>query len=267
MHNRRSTLEDRTRRCYARQMADADSGAGARKIGNLRMVWDFAARYPGRIGAAIASLSVAAAATLAIPNSFRLIIDRGFSNNGGDIDRWFQYLLGVVVVLAIATASRFYFVSWMGERVVADLRAAVLDNLLRLSPSYFEENRPAEVASRLTADTTLIEQVVGTTLSVALRNFVLAIGGMIYLFTLSPKLAAMLLLGIPLILGPILFIGRRLREMSAKSQDRIADVGVIIVETLAAMKIADRVPVNGGQSDYNSPSFHGPVMANVIPGV
>jgi ATP-binding cassette, subfamily B, bacterial len=218
-------------------MADADSGAGARNIGNLRMVWNFAVRYPGRIAAAIASLSVAAAATLAIPNSFRLIIDRGFSNNGGDIDRWFEYLLGVVIVLAIATASRFYFVSWMGERVVADVRAAVLDNLLRLSPSYFEENRPAEVASRLTADTTLIEQVVGTTLSVALRNFVLAIGGMIYLFTLSPKLAAMLLLGIPLILGPILFIGRRLREMSAKSQDRIADVGVIIVETLAAMKI------------------------------
>jgi ATP-binding cassette subfamily B protein len=116
-----------------------------------------------------------------------------------------------------------------------------VNNLLRLSPSYFEANRPAEVASRLTADTTLIEQAVGTTASVALRNLVLAIGGITYLFTLAPKLAAMLLLGIPLILGPILFIGRRLRDMSRQSQDRIADVGVIIDEVLGAMKIVSVV--------------------------
>jgi len=211
--------------------------AASRSIGNLRMVWLYAKHYPLIITGALISLIVAASATLAIPNGFRLVIDRGFAQSGGDIGRWFEYLLIVVSILSLATASRFYFVSWLGERVVADLRSAVVNNLLRLSPSYFEVNRPAEVASRLTADTTLIEQVVGTTASVALRNLVLAIGGLAYLFTLSPKLTAMLLLGIPLVLGPILFIGRRLRDMSRKSQDRIADVGVIVDEVLGAMKI------------------------------
>ena len=170
-------------------MAEESKDGGGRSIGNLWIVWDFAKRYPGKIAGAIAALAIAASSTLAIPNGFKLIIDKGFSSAGGDVSRWFQYLLMIVAVMALATAARFYFVSWLGERVVADLRGAVVNNLLRLSPGYFEENRPAEVASRLTADTTLIEQVVGTTLSVALRNIVLAIGGMIYLFTLSPKLA------------------------------------------------------------------------------
>ena len=110
---------------------------GNRKLGSLRMVWGFAVQYPGRIACAGLSLLVAAAATLAIPNGFRLVIDRGFAASGGDIGRWFEYLLMIVSVLAVATASRFYFVSWLGERVVADVRSAVLNNLLRLSPSYF----------------------------------------------------------------------------------------------------------------------------------
>jgi ATP-binding cassette subfamily B protein len=215
------------------------------------MVWDFAARYPLVITGALVSLIVAAGATLAIPNGFRLVIDRGFAQSGGNIDRWFEYLLGIVAVMALATASRFYFVSWLGERVVADVRSAVVNNLLRLAPSYFEFNRPAEVASRLTADTTLIEQAVGTTASVALRNLVLAVGGIAYLFTLSAKLAAMLLLGIPLVLGPILIIGRRLRDMSRHSQDRIADVGVIVDEVLGAMKIVQAF----GQEDREAGRF------------
>lgn len=215
----------------------APQAPATRSIGNLRMVWGYASKYPHIIAGAITALIVAAAATLAIPNGFRLVIDKGFSQSGGDISRWFEYLLGIVSILALATAARFYFVSWLGERVVADLRSAVVNNLLRLSPSYFELNRPAEVASRLTADTTLIEQVVGTTASVALRNFVLAIGGIGYLFSIAPRLTAMLLIGIPLVLGPILFMGRRLRDMSKSSQDRIADVGVIVDEVLGAMKI------------------------------
>ncbi len=225
--------------------------ARPRTLGNLRMVWDFAARYPLVITGALVSLIVAAGATLAIPNGFRLVIDRGFAPSGGNIDRWFEYLLGIVAVMALATASRFYFVSWLGERVVADVRSAVVNNLLRLAPSYFEFNRPAEVASRLTADTTLIEQAVGTTASVALRNLVLAVGGIAYLFTLSAKLAAMLLLGIPLVLGPILIIGRRLRDMSRHSQDRIADVGVIVDEVLGAMKIVQAF----GQEDREAGRF------------
>jgi ATP-binding cassette subfamily B protein len=228
-----------------------NSPARPRTLGNLRMVWDFAARYPLVIAGALISLVIAAGATLAIPNGFRLVIDRGFAQSGGNIDRWFEYLLGIVAVMALATASRFYFVSWLGERVVADVRSAVVNNLLRLAPSYFEFNRPAEVASRLTADTTLIEQAVGTTASVALRNIVLAVGGIAYLFTLSPKLASMLLLGIPLVLGPILIIGRRLRDMSRRSQDRIADVGVIVDEVLGAMKIVQAF----GQEDREAGRF------------
>jgi ATP-binding cassette subfamily B protein len=209
-----------------------------RKIGNLVVIWRFTARYKGHVIGALLALLVAAGATLAIPNAFRLIIDRGFSGmGGGDIGRWFQYLLLVVVVMAIATAFRFYFVSWLGERVVADVRTAVQQNLLRLAPGFFEENRPSEIASRLTADTTIIEQVVGTTISVALRNIVMGIGGVIYLFALAPKLAAMLLLGIPIVILPLVFIGRKIRNVSRASQDRVADVGAMVDEVLGAMKI------------------------------
>ena len=209
----------------------------AKQVGNLALIWRFAAQSPGRIAAAATALLVAAAATLAIPNGFRLIIDRGFASRESEMGHWFAYLLVIVVVLAVASALRFYFVSWLGERVVADVRAAVQANLLCLSPAYFEENRPSEIASRLTADTTVIEQVVGTTASLALRNTLLGVGGICYLVSLSPKLAGLLLLGIPFIVLPIVFIGRRLRKLSRASQDRVADVGAMTDEVLGAMKV------------------------------
>ncbi len=208
-----------------------------RKLGNLALIWRFAARYPGHIAMAGLSLLVAASATLAIPSGFRRVIDKGFIAGGGDVSPYFHYLLMIVIFLAAATAMRFYFVSWLGERVVADLRAAVYQNLLSLAPRFFEENRPSEIASRLTADTSVIEQIVGTTVSIALRNLVMGVGGIVYLFTLAPKLTGLLLLGIPVVIAPIVLLGRRLREMSRFSQDRIADVGAIIAETLGAMKI------------------------------
>ena len=153
------------------------------------------------------------------------------------MDASFHYLLMIVAVLAVATAIRFYHVSWLGERVVADLRLKVQAHLLALTPRFFEENRPSEIASRLTSDTTLIETVVGTTVSIALRNTATGIGGMVYLFVLSPKLAGMLLLGIPLVVLPVTIFGRRIRAHSRISQDRIADVGALVTETLGAMKI------------------------------
>src|SRR5690606_4608901 len=134
----------------------------------LSLLWRFAVRYPGHILCAAIALLVAAGATLAIPSGFRLVIDRGFSGADGDIARYFRYLLAIVVVLSLATAMRFYFVSWLGERVIADLRNAVQERLLSLAPRFFEENRPSEIASRLTSDTAVIEQIVGTTVSVAL---------------------------------------------------------------------------------------------------
>lgn len=205
-------------------------------LGSLAMLWRFVRRYPGRIAGALAALIVSSAATLAIPNGFRLVIDKGFMG-GGDISRWFEYLLLIVVVLALASALRFYFVSWLGERVVADIRSATQANLLRQAPRFFEENRPSEIASRMTADTAIVEQVVGSTVSVALRNMVTGIGGLAYLFALAPKLAGLLLLGIPVILLVLVSLGRRVRLLSRASQDRLADIGSLTTEVLGAMRI------------------------------
>ncbi|WP_375426823.1 ABC transporter transmembrane domain-containing protein [uncultured Sphingomonas sp.] len=210
-----------------------------RRLGNLATVWRYATRYPLQIAAALVALAIAAGATLFIPYTFKQVVDNGFAA-GADPERiapYFEGLIGVVVVLALATAVRFYFVSWLGERTVADIRADVHRNLLRLAPRYFEENRPSEIASRLTADTAIIEQVVGSTVSIALRNLVIGVGGVIYLFALAPKLAGALLLGIPVLILPIVVLGRRVRDYSKDSQDRLADIGSMAVETLGAMKI------------------------------
>ena len=209
-------------------------------IGNLMIVWRRAARYRPQIGAALLFLCLSSAATLAIPYGFKRVIDRGFGSGGAGavaVGDAFQYLLMIVIVLAAATAMRFYFVSWIGERTVADLRLAVQKNLLTLPPRFFEENRPSEIASRLTADTAILEQVVGSSVSIALRNLATGIGGIIYLFALSPKLAGMLLIGIPFVFGPMILFGRRIRGLSRSSQDRIADVGSTVSETLGAMKV------------------------------
>jgi ATP-binding cassette, subfamily B, bacterial len=235
-------------------MAIAPTRPPGRSVKNLRMVWGFTAKYRGHIAGAALALLVAAAATSGVPYAFKLIIDKGFASGVGttrDIARWFEYLLLLVGVMAVATAFRFYFVSWLGERTVADIRLAVHRNLLRLSPGFFEENRPAEITSRITVDTTIIEQVVGTTVSVALRNIVLAIVCIIVLFVLSPKLAGMMLLGIPFIIGPITLLGRRVRAISTRSQDRIADVGAVTSEVLGAMRIVQAF----GQEDRETGRF------------
>ncbi len=210
-----------------------------RRLGNLNMVWRRARRYPGHIACALLALCISSAATLGITYGLKRIIDRGFGS-GVDthgIATSFHYMLMIVAVLGIATAIRFWFVSWLGERVVADIRVEVHENLLRLSPGFFEENRPSEIASRLTSDTALIEQVVGTTVSVALRSTVTLIGGLIILFTLSVKLTLMMIVGLPLVVLPVLLLAGTLRRFSRNSQDRIAAVGSTASETLAAMKI------------------------------
>ncbi|MEN2785518.1 ABC transporter transmembrane domain-containing protein [Sphingomonas qilianensis] len=212
--------------------------APKRRLGDLALVWHHAKKYPRQIGIAWLALLTTSAATIGIPYGFKRVIDRGFGPGAGDgVDTSFHYLLMIVVILALATAVRFYYVSWLGERVVADIRTSVQAHLLTLTPRFFEQNRPSEIASRLTSDTTLIEQVVGTTVSVALRNVFTGIGGLIYLFAISPKLAGMLMLGIPVIILPMALLGRRVRTQSRQSQDRVADVGSIATETLGAMKI------------------------------
>jgi ATP-binding cassette, subfamily B, bacterial len=234
-----SEASDLDRQDHARQAPEENAAPPARNLGPLRMVFGAAASYPGRVVVAGLALIVTALATLAIPAGFRLIIDHGFAVGGNpdEIGRWFEYLLAIVVVLALGTAVRFYAVSWLGERVVADVRLAVNRNLLRLSPSFFEENSPKEISSRMTADTAIIEQVVGTTVSVALRNLIMAVGGIIYLFTLTPALTLGLLLGIPVVILPMVLIGRKLTAVSRSSQDRIADIGAQTAEVLGALRI------------------------------
>ncbi len=207
------------------------------KIGNLLTIWRYALRYKWTMLGAAVALSLAAAATLAIPDGFRRVIDRGFVAGGGDVSAQFNYLFMMVGVLALATAFRFYFVSMLGEKVIADIRVAVHDNLLRLEPRFFEENRPSEISSRVTSDTAVIEMVVGSTVSIAARNILLGIGGVIYLFMLAPGLAIWMVIGIPPTVIPIVTLGRRVRNISRSSQDRIADIGSIVTETLGAMKI------------------------------
>ncbi|MBN8842677.1 MAG: ATP-binding cassette domain-containing protein [Sphingomonadales bacterium] len=229
-----------------------------RKLGSLGMVWHYASHYPLQLLVAAVALGIAALATLAIPYQFKEMIDSGFVAGGGDVSPHFRFFYVIVVILALATALRFYFVSWLGERTVADIRQAVQQNLLRLAPGFFEENRPSEIASRMTADTAIIEQTVGTTVSVALRNTVMGIGGIVYLFSLSPKLTGGILLGIPVIIMPIVLLGRRLQNVSRSSQDRVADIGATTAEQLGAMKIVQAF----GQEAREAERFTSTVESN-----
>ena len=220
-------------------MADASEKPN-RSLGNLRIVWCAASKYRWHIAGAVFFLALSSASTLAIGWGVQRAIDRGFVGNVANpiaVRDAFESLLAIVVVLALATACRLYFFSWLGERTVADIRIAVHRNLLTLPPRFFEENRPSEIASRLTADTTILDQVVGVSTSMALRNFANGAGGLIYLFVLSPKLTGLLLLAIPLVVTPVILLGRKVKALSRSSQDKIADVGSTISETLGAMKV------------------------------
>jgi ATP-binding cassette subfamily B protein len=219
--------------------AEAEPAPKSRSLAPLRMVFGAAAQYPRQIAMALVALVITSAATLAIPYRFKVIIDKAFSGNASpdQIGHAFEYLLMIVLILGIGTALRFYFVSWLGERVVADVRLRVQENLLRLSPGFYEVNSPKEISSRMTSDTAIIENVVGTTVSVALRNLLTGIGGIGFLVYLAPSLTLGLLVGIPLVIIPIVYFGRKIRAVSRSSQDRIADVGAYVTEVLSAMKI------------------------------
>ena len=229
---------------------DAASGKRKRSLRPLAMVWRELFNYPGRMVTAGLALLTTATSTLAIPYGFRQVIDQGFAQGAdhGVMRNWFLMLLCVVVVLAVATAIRYYSVSWLGERVIADIRLRVQSHLLTLAPSFFEENSPKEIASRMTADTAVIEQVVGSTVSVALRNMIMAIGGVIYLFALAPMLTAGLLIAIPLVILPITVFGRRLRAVARKSQDRVADIGAMTSEVLGALRVVQAFNQEGREA-------------------
>ena len=234
------TDDDTPQGAVAPIAADSDEAPRrSRSLAPLRMVFGTAVQYPREIALALVALVITSAATLAIPYRFKVIIDEAFSGraNPEQIGHAFEYLLMIVLILGLGTAMRFYFVSWLGERVVADIRLRVQENLLRLSPGFYEVNSPKEISSRMTSDTAIIENVVGTTVSVALRNTLTGIGGIGFLVYLAPSLTLGLLVGIPLVILPIVYFGRKIRTVSRTSQDRIADVGAYVTEVLSAMKI------------------------------
>lgn len=189
--------------------------------------------YRWRIVGALIALTVAASCVLLIGQGLRQVIDRGFSAAN---PQWLNYallgLLGVILVMAVATYLRFYWVSWLGERITADLRRRVFNHLLQLSPAFFEQNRTGDVLSRLTNDTTQLETVIGSSVSMALRNALLLIGGLVMLAITSLKLTALVLLAIPVVLVPILAFGRRLRRLARASQDKVAEVGAFTDEVI-----------------------------------
>lgn len=191
--------------------------------------------YRGRMALALAALLLAAGATLVLPVAFGRLIDHGFAaGDASRIDIYFLALFGVALLLAAATASRFYLVSWLGERVTADLRRAVYDHALGMSPAFFETTRTGEVLSRLTTDTTLIQTVVGTSLSLGLRNIFLLAGGLVMLTVTSPTLTAYILGTLVAVIAPIVFFGRKVRRLSAASQGRLADASAVAGEVLNA---------------------------------
>jgi ATP-binding cassette, subfamily B, bacterial len=208
----------------------------SKKLTPLRALKPFIMPYRGMIAAAGAALIVAAMATLVLPAAVRGVIDHGFSQeDAANIGRYFFALMVVAAVMGIASATRFYLVTWIGERVVADVRAKVFNHVLSLSPHFFETTRTGEVLSRLTADTTLVQTVIGSSASFALRNLVMAVGSLAMMFVTSPKLTGLCLIGVPLVVAPIILFGRRVRKLSRESQDRIADTSAYASEALNAI--------------------------------
>jgi len=206
-------------------------------IGSLRALWPFVRRHIGLFVAWLLALAVSSATSLSLPVAFRTMIDDGFrSGNAGGIDRAFLLLFGVALLLAIGTAARFFFVSLLGERVVADLRTRLYAHLIGLDAGFHDRNRSGELVSRLTADVELIRNIVGSVMSIALRSSITAVGALVMLFVTSPRLAAWAMVGIPLAVVPVILGSRVIRKIARSSQDRVADANALATETLGAVR-------------------------------
>lgn len=203
----------------------------------LRMAAQFVAPYRGRVIGALLALLFTAGITLSMGQGIRLLVDRGLATQSPEaLNHSILFFFALVVALAVGTFTRFYLVSWVGERFVADIRMRVFNHLIELHPGFFESNRASEIQSRLTADTTLLQSVIGSSLSLALRNGIMLVGGIVLLFITNPKLTGIVVVALPLVVAPILLFGRRVRSLSRQSQDRIADVGSYVGETLGQIK-------------------------------
>ena len=221
-------------------MTDSLKPAAAKRRSSSRLLAStsvFLKPYLTQITIASVALVFTAALTLGLVQYVRLIVDRGFVE--GSTESLNTAILGfliVAVLQAIGTFARFYWVSWLGERVTADIRKAVYKHIINLHPGYFEDNLSGEIQSRITTDTTLIQSVIGSSASIALRNLLMMIGGTLFLFITNPKLTSVVLLCIPLVIGPIMFFGRKVRRLSRDSQDEIANVGAYVGESIQQIK-------------------------------
>ncbi len=211
--------------------------AKSRSLEPLRRLLPFLRPYRWRIGFALLALMCSSAATLILPAVLRQVMDHGFNAaDAGRLKLYFIPFLLVAAIFACSSATRFYFVTWLGERVIADIRKAVFDHVIGLTPAFFEVTRTGEVLSRLTADTTLIQTVVGSSVSVAMRNAVMFVGGLALMFATSLKLSALVLAAVLLVMIPLIAFGRWVRTLSRRSQDRIADTSARASETLNAVQ-------------------------------
>jgi ATP-binding cassette subfamily B protein len=217
--------------------AQLDARPKGKSLSPLRALVPYLEPYRGVLLAALVALLLASAAMLSLPVALRFLIDNGLSSRSTDtINQYFLAFLGAAGLFGIFAALRFYLVTWLGERVVADMRSAVYARVIRMDPAFFEVTRVGEVLSRLTADTTLVQSIAGVNLSIMLRSSITVVGSLVMLGVTSLKLTAILIVLIPLIVAPLIILGRRVRKLSRRSQDRIADTSGIADETLNAIQ-------------------------------
>jgi len=216
----------------------------------LRSLVPFILAYRGILIAALVALLVASVSLLALPLALRFLIDNGFAtNNVGTINRYFGWFFAAAALFGGFAALRYYLVSWLGERVVADIRMEVYDRVIRMDPTFFETTRTGEVLSRLTADITLVQSVSGVSLSIALRSVLNLLGGLVMLALTSVQLTLYILVGIPVVIVPILIVGRRIRHQSRTTQDRVADTSGLADETLNAIQTVQAFTLEPLQSE------------------
>ncbi|MDZ4731422.1 MAG: ABC transporter transmembrane domain-containing protein [Xanthomonadales bacterium] len=233
-------------------MAEASSSERpkGKSLRPLQALWPFIRPYRLMLAGAMAALVIAAIAMLALPVALRYLIDNGFiAQDFSTVNRYFGWFLVAALIFSIFAALRYYLVSWLGERVVADIRNAVFDRVIRMDPTFFEVTRTGEVLSRLTTDTTLVQSISGVGLSIALRSSLTLMGGLALMAWTSPQLAGYMLVGIPMVVLPVIIVGRKIRSLSRQSQDRVADTSGLAGETLNAMQTVQAFTLEDMQSD------------------
>ncbi|APZ52889.1 ABC transporter transmembrane domain-containing protein [Salipiger abyssi] len=216
--------------------AVAEERAKSRKLGSLGALWPFMLPYKGMMLAAVLALMATAAVSLTLPLAVRRVVDNFSVEDGGLLDYYFLAALGIAGLLAVGTALRYALVTRLGERVVADIRKAVFDRVIGLSPVFYEKIMTGEVLSRITTDTTLIQSVIGSSVSIALRNILMMTGGLVLMLLTSAKLTGLVLLLVPVVIVPILTLGRKLRKLSRENQDWIAASSGNAAEALSAVQ-------------------------------